>query len=231
MNELTPAPEGIDDFEIGALVGERRTLSKLAGGCSAADAQVLRKIRESKQYRLRAKTWEEFCPKYLGIERSTADRLIRQLEELGPESFVAMQQLGLTPKQDKLLAPRIRGNELCHAGESIRLLPENAPQIHAALREIRRPAPPRRAPRRATASTRWPNRVRRWWRSFARCARREHATSAGNRFPRRSIRCIWPWRRWPSTTGFNYRKSGLPAAESAAVCSSQRACSGSRRNQ
>lgn len=71
MNELIPVPEEPDGFQIGALVGERRTLSKLAGGCSAADAQVLRKIRESKQYRSRTKTWEEFCPKYLGIDRST----------------------------------------------------------------------------------------------------------------------------------------------------------------
>lgn len=142
MNELAPLPEEPDAFQIGALVGERRTLSKLAGGCSAADAQCLRKIRESKQYLSRAKNWEEFCPKYLGIDRSTADRLIRQLEELGPESFATMQQLGLTPKQYRLLAPRVQGNALCHAGESIRLSPENAPQIHAALREIRRSASP-----------------------------------------------------------------------------------------
>lgn len=51
-----------------------------------------------------------------------------------------MQQLGLTPKQYKLLAPRVQNNTLCLAGESIRLSAENAPQIHAALREIRRSA-------------------------------------------------------------------------------------------
>ena len=141
MNET----QNIDGFEIGSLVGERKTLSKLAGSCSAADALCLRKIRESKQYLSKAKTWEEFCPRYLGIDRSTADRLIRHLEEFGPQSFETMQQLGLTPKQFRLLAPRMQNQELHHAGEAIALLPENGEKIHAVLREIRQaeraPAP------------------------------------------------------------------------------------------
>ena len=137
MNELEVVPEVADTFEIGTLVGERRTLSKLAGGCSAADAECLRKIRESKHYLSKCKTWDEFCPKYLGMSRTSADRLIRQLEEFGPESFTTLQQLGLTTQQYRLMAPQVKDQALHHAGQSIRLLPENGPQIHAALREIR----------------------------------------------------------------------------------------------
>jgi hypothetical protein len=84
MKELEVVTNAVDTFDIGTLVGERKTLSKMAGSCSAADALCLRKIRESKQYLSKTKTWEEFCPKYLGIDRSTADRLIRILEEFGP---------------------------------------------------------------------------------------------------------------------------------------------------
>jgi hypothetical protein len=146
MKELEVVTNAVDTFDIGALVGERKTLSKMAGSCSAADALCLRKIRESKQYLSKTKTWEEFCPKYLGIDRSTADRLIRVLEEFGPESFETMGQLGLTPKQYRLLAPQVQGKALHHAGEAIRLLPENGPQIHAALREIRQRTPPRETP-------------------------------------------------------------------------------------
>ena len=149
MKQLEAPPEADDSFDIGALVGERRTLGKLAGGCSAADAQCLRKIRESKQYLSKAKTWEEFCPKYLGIDRSTADRLIRHLEEFGAEAFATMQLLGLTPKQYRLLAPRVQGNALCLGGETVALVPENGEQIHAALREMReKAAEPKATPER-----------------------------------------------------------------------------------
>ena len=137
MKELKAAPEATDGFAIGALVGERRTLSKLAGGCSAADAECMRKIRESKQYLAKAKTWDEFCPKYLGISRTSADRLIRHLEEFGPESFGAMQQLGLSPREYRLLAQRMEGKLLLLEGEPVELVPENGSKIHAALREMR----------------------------------------------------------------------------------------------
>ncbi|HUB78342.1 MAG TPA: hypothetical protein VMB03_06075 [Bryobacteraceae bacterium] len=140
MKELKAPLETVDVFEIGALVGERRTLSKLAGGCSAADAECLRKIRNSKQYLAKAKTWDEFCPKYLGMSRVSADRLIRHLEEFGPESFATMQQLGLSTREYRLLAPRMEGKTLLLEGESVEMVPENGPKIHAALREIRQPA-------------------------------------------------------------------------------------------
>lgn len=137
MKERKATTEITDGFEIGALVGERRTLSKLAGGCSAADAECLRTIRESKQYLGKAKTWDEFCPKFLGISRVSADRLIRHLEEFGPGSFATMQQLGLSAREYRLLAPRMEGTALLLEGETVELVPENGPKIHAALREMR----------------------------------------------------------------------------------------------
>jgi hypothetical protein len=137
MKELKIA----DTFDIGTLVGERKTLSKLAGSCSAADALCLRKIRESKQYLSKARNWEEFCRQYLGLDRSTADRLIRHLEEFGLEGFEAMHQLGLTPKQYRLLAPQVKDKQFHHEGEAIALLPENGPRIHAVLRDMRPGAP------------------------------------------------------------------------------------------
>lgn len=133
--------EMMDEFEIGALVGERRTLSKLSGGCSAADAQCLRKIRESKKYLAKAPSWDEFCPKYLGMSRPSADRLIRHLEEFGPESFAVMQQLGISPREYKLLAPNMQGTSLLLEGETVALTPENGPKIHAALRGMRKSKP------------------------------------------------------------------------------------------
>lgn len=133
-------------FEIGGMAGMRRAFSKLAANCSVADAQILRKVRESKEYLSLSTTWEEFCPKYLGIDRSTADRLIRRLDEFGPESFETMHQLGLSPRQYRLVQSRSEGDALRHQGQTIRLLPENSRQIHAALREMRRKAVANGAP-------------------------------------------------------------------------------------
>ena len=133
-------PEGDDSFEIGALVGERKTLSKVAGGCSAADAQCLRKIRESKQYLSKSPTWEEFCPKFLGLSKGHANRLIRYLEEFGPGYFELTQLTHVTPEQFRAIAPAVRENNIHLNGEAIALLPENSDRIAAAVAELQQAA-------------------------------------------------------------------------------------------
>ena len=53
-------------------------MRSLRGRCSAADAECLRELRESKKYKLLGLTWEECCKQRAGIGRSTADQIIQK---------------------------------------------------------------------------------------------------------------------------------------------------------
>src|SRR4029077_7564593 len=86
-------------LEIGTWLGRRQAFALIAGRCSAADAQCLRELRDSKKYKLLGLTWEECCTQSAGIARSTAESIIQNLEEFGPEYFVLMQVTGITANE------------------------------------------------------------------------------------------------------------------------------------
>jgi hypothetical protein len=129
-----------DDFELGVVLGSRRAFASIAGRCSAADAECLRRVREQKLYLSRAATWEEFCPKYLGLSKGHANRIIRYLEEFGPSYFELAQLTHVTPEQFRAIAPAIREKNIHVRGEAIALLPENSARIAAAVAELRQRA-------------------------------------------------------------------------------------------
>jgi hypothetical protein len=89
MQELTIPPPAADagEFELGIILGSRIAFASVAGRCSAADAECMRRMRDEKLYLHRAPTWEEFCPQYLGLSKAQANRVIRYLGEFGPDYF------------------------------------------------------------------------------------------------------------------------------------------------
>jgi len=122
-------------------------LSIVAGRCSAADAQCLRELRESKKYKELGLTWEDCCKQRAGIHRSSAETIIRNLEEFGPDFFVIAQVTGITAKEYRQIQGAVRNHALLHAGEEISVAVENAPRLIAAVDALRReaaeaPAPP-----------------------------------------------------------------------------------------
>ena len=68
-----------DVLEVGTWLGRRQAFALIAGRCSAADAQCLRELRESKKYKLMGLTWEECCKQRAGIARSTAESIIQKV--------------------------------------------------------------------------------------------------------------------------------------------------------
>jgi hypothetical protein len=132
-----------DDFlELGTWIGRKQAFASLAGGCSAADAECLRKMRDHRQYRALGLTWEEFCSQRIGITRQWADKLIRRLEEFGPQYFRLAQATGITPEEYRRIAGSIGEKGLAHAGELIPITAEDAPRLIAAVEELRRQAEP-----------------------------------------------------------------------------------------
>ena len=138
---MLPADEA-GEFTLGMMLGNRRAFAAVAGRCSAADAECLRRIRDQKLYLRRAATWEEFCPNHLGLSRAHANRIIRNLEEFGPDYFEVAQLTRITPEQYRAIAPAIRERNIHVNGQAIALIPENSDRVTAAVAELRQAAPP-----------------------------------------------------------------------------------------
>jgi len=83
-----------DVYELGTWIGRRQAFASIAGSCSAADAECLRRVRDRKQYRALGMNWDDFCQKRIGINRRTAEQIIRRLEEFGPQYFTLAQVTG-----------------------------------------------------------------------------------------------------------------------------------------
>jgi hypothetical protein len=129
-------------FDLGTWLGRRQAFSLVAGRCSAADAQCLQNIRDNKLYRALGMNWEEFCRQHAGVRRSMADRIIRHLEEFGAGYFALAAVTGVTPEDYRLIAGAVSEQGVAHGGETIPILPENAPRLTAAIQDLRRQAEP-----------------------------------------------------------------------------------------
>jgi len=134
------------DLRLGTLLGRRQAFSTIAARCSAADADALRQIRDEKAYQRLEPTFVEFCSRRVGISATHANRLIKYLEEFGPEYFELAQLTGIAPGEYRAIAAAVK-DQAVHCGEEvIALLPENAERLAAAVAELRAAAPKREEP-------------------------------------------------------------------------------------
>jgi len=141
LKTTSPADDA-GEFNLGMILGTRRAFATVAGRCSAADAECLRRIRDQKLYLCRAASWDDFCPQHLGLSRAHANRIIRHLEEFGPDYFEVAQLTRITPEQYRAIAPAIREKNIHVNGQAIALIPENSDRVTAAVAELRQTAPP-----------------------------------------------------------------------------------------
>jgi hypothetical protein len=68
---------------LGVTLGENHAFGLVAGRSAAAQAAAIKRLREEKKYRRFTPHWNEFCPKFLKMSGSQADKIIRLLEEFG----------------------------------------------------------------------------------------------------------------------------------------------------
>src|SRR5437870_7020967 len=106
-------------IDLGASVRRRQAFGLIASKCSAADAECLKQIRESKRYKSVAAHWEEFCPRYLGLSRSHADKLIQQLDEFGAAYFELSQIVRIPDKAYRAISGAISDHSIEYKGETI----------------------------------------------------------------------------------------------------------------
>src|SRR5579875_523161 len=124
-------------LELGVILGQGHAFGVIAGRCSAAQAEAIRHLREEKIYLQCCETWEEFCPQYLKMCRTEADRAIRLLEEFGPAYFELSQLTRVSPRTYRAIAPAIENGVLRFNGEEIPLNRDNSRKVAEAVAQMR----------------------------------------------------------------------------------------------
>ena len=56
-------------FELGAMLGRGQAFGLVANQSLVSQSECVRRIYESGLYKSAGRTWEQFCPEYLGLSR------------------------------------------------------------------------------------------------------------------------------------------------------------------
>jgi hypothetical protein len=131
----------LSEMELGVVLGQSHAFGLVAGRCSAAQAQTVRRLREEKLFKACCEKWEDFCPQYLKMCRAEADRIIRLLEEFGPTYFELSQVTRISAETYRAIAPAIENGALHFNGEAIPLNTDNSRKLAAAVAEMRSALP------------------------------------------------------------------------------------------
>jgi len=135
-----------DTLLLGQILGQHQSFALVAGRCTAAQAESLLHMREGRLYLRFAPSWKEFCPRFLHISYSQADRIIRLWQLHGPAIFELRQLIRISPEAFNAVEPFIKENALHFNDEAIELDPQNSQKIARAVDELRRTTPPKEKP-------------------------------------------------------------------------------------
>lgn len=139
----TPDQQGV---ELGKWLGRREAFSLIAGRCSAAEVESLRRIREGNLYQRLGCSWEEFCSQQLHVTSRTVDRDIAYLRRFGPAFFTLRQLTRVSVREYAAIADRISEEGVNLDGNVVALLPENTEALAGAVKTlIERHEPPQPA--------------------------------------------------------------------------------------
>lgn len=139
-DEMEEIKDGVPDeqqvLELGIMLGQRRAFGMVAGRCSAAQAECLRKVRDEKTYLKFATNWAGFCERQLKISKRTADRAIALLKKHGTLYFETAALTGITPAEFERIEHAIQRDGIHMGSEVIALIPENAARADDAVARL-----------------------------------------------------------------------------------------------
>jgi hypothetical protein len=134
MNKIKKPSEGVDQaMELGILLGRRQAFSAVAGRCTAAQVDAMRRMRDGKLYLQFAPNWGEYCLEFLKVTGRHTNRQIACLNEFGPAYFELAQITGITPAAYRRIAPAVRSDGIHVGGEIVTLIPANAGKAAQAV--------------------------------------------------------------------------------------------------
>jgi hypothetical protein len=118
-------------------LGRHQAFALVANRCAAADAECLKAIRDSGDYKELHVTWDEFCVKYAGMTRAYVEQHIQCFEQFG-ENYRRMAELMfMSPATYRLIHGSVSEKGLELHGEHIALVPANRDKIVAAVKTLR----------------------------------------------------------------------------------------------
>ena len=127
-----------EQFAMGQWLGRRQAFALIANGCSAADAQCLKAIKDDATYKSLGLSWEQFCEQRAGMSRATADRIIDRLQEFGEAYFQLSQVMRISPERYRMVEGAVADQTIEFQGEKIPITRENSARIAAAVDALRR---------------------------------------------------------------------------------------------
>jgi hypothetical protein len=137
MNEIEKPSEAMEQaLELGILLGKRQAFSAVAGRCTAAHVDAMRRMRDGKLYLHFAPNWGEYCLEFLKVTSRHTNRQIACLEEFGPVYFELAQLTSITPAAYRVIAPAVQCDGIHLGGEVIALIPENAEKAAEAVARL-----------------------------------------------------------------------------------------------
>ena len=129
-----PMPKGDEAvLDIGQWLGRRQAFGMLASRCTAADAECLKRLRDSKSYKRLGMSWEEFCRERAGVSRRHADKLIKDLEEFGANYYRIAELTQMSADSYRLIAGAVSDEGIEYQGEKIALTPDNRKRVIEAI--------------------------------------------------------------------------------------------------
>jgi hypothetical protein len=131
-----------DAVELGRWLGRREAFSLIAGRCSGAEIESLRRIRDERLYLAASSSWDKFCTTHVGASRRNVERSIRLLEEFGPAYFQVTQMARIGAEEYRAIAGHVDADGVRLDGSVVALLPENSGRVAAAVGELLRRAEP-----------------------------------------------------------------------------------------
>ena len=142
--EPTETTEAI--LNLGTWLGRKQAFGLMAGRCTVAEIECLVEVCDGKLYLAIEPTFEAYCKNHLGITARTANRLIRQFKQQGPNLARLNSFTRIKPSEYRLFAAAVTEEGFFYNGETIPLEPENAPKLAQAVDAIRRESAPEPEP-------------------------------------------------------------------------------------
>src|SRR4051794_7965324 len=129
-----------ESIELGTWLGRGQAFGVIANGCTAAQAECLRQIRDSGTYKQTGLTWDEFCERYVALTRPRVDALINNLEEFGKAFFDLSNVVRISPEAYRKIQKKIKDQSIEIGAELVPIIPENAARIRRAVHDARKEA-------------------------------------------------------------------------------------------
>lgn len=130
---LDQAVAAVEAYELKDLlinVGRQQAFALVANRTAAAQAELLRKIKNQKQYKELGLTWDEFCDQYTGMTRPTVDAMIKRLDEFGENYYRLAEVMRVSPDVYRQIEGSIdEQGMIVYGGDRVEITRQNAEVI------------------------------------------------------------------------------------------------------